>query len=348
MEEVDRETGGPPLRCHQEDALFEGLANVWTPAALSRRLKKQPLAVQVAGEKLVLFRGAGGKVSALLDRCPHRGVALSLGKVAEDGCLECPFHAWRFDGQGKNCAVPLNPDAKRERLSVPSVPARDIGGLLWVYTAPVEAAPAEPAVPDALTRPGLARTYLEVDWKVHWTRAMENMLDSPHVPFLHRKTIGRFVRPYLKADSRMDIEWEDTPYGGRTRGVLDGNVEREVGHLDFYWPNIMVLHIPMPKHTFRMHAICVPVAQDRTKMIIVGARSFARLLLLNPLFNWSNRRIVIEDQAVVESSQPPEVPPVSEEVSVRTDKATLRFRKYYFETLKPSSASPPGRSGVED
>jgi len=323
--------------------MFEGFAQVWTPVTLSRRLKKTPLPVQVAGEKLVLFRGADGTVSALVDRCPHRGVALSLGTVTADGCLECPFHAWKFDGQGTVRDVPLNPDAKRERLFATSVPARDVGGLLWVYTAPVKAAPCEPEVPETLTRSGLARTYLEVDWRVHWTRAMENMLDSPHVPFLHRKTIGRFVRPYLKPDSRMDIQWEDTPYGGRTRGIVDGNTTREVGHLDFYKPNIMVLHIPVPNQTFRMHAVCVPVAQDKTKMIVVGARSFARLPLLNPLFNWSNKRIVNEDQAAVESSQPPEVPPASEEVSVRTDKATLRFRKYYFEALKPSSARAPSR-----
>ncbi|MEW5741327.1 MAG: aromatic ring-hydroxylating dioxygenase subunit alpha [Myxococcota bacterium] len=323
--------------------MFEGFAKVWTPVTLSRRLKHKPLPVQVAGEKLVLFRGADGKVSALLDRCPHRGVALSLGKVTKDGCLECPFHAWKFDGEGNNCDVPLNPDAKRERLFATSVPARDVGGLLWVYTAPVKEAPSEPDVPETLTRPGLARTYLEVEWKVHWTRAMENMLDSPHVPFLHRKTIGRFVRPYLKPGSRMDIEVDDTPFGFSTRGVVDGNTSREVGHLDFYRPNVMVLHIPVPKHTFRMHAICVPVAQDATRLIVVGARSFARLPLLNPLFNWSNMRIVKEDKAAVESSQPPEVPPPSEEVSVRTDRATLRFRKYYFEQLKPSSALPRAR-----
>lgn len=324
--------------------MFEGFAHVWTPVTLSKRLKaNRPLAVQVGGERLALFRTADGKVNALVDRCPHRGVALSLGKVTKDGCLECPFHAWKFDGQGQNCGVPLNPDAKRERLFATSVPARDVGGLLWVYTAPVAEAPHEPELPETLTMPKLARTYLEVDWKAHWTRAMENMLDSPHVPFLHAKTIGRFVRPYLKPDSRMDIVWEDTPYGGRTRAIIDHDTTRDAGSLDYYRPNIMVLNIPMPNQVFRMHAICVPVTKDVTKMIVVGARSFARLPLLNPLFNWSNRRIVQEDQAAVESSDPPEVPPPSEEVSVRTDKATLRFRKYYLEVLKDSSAKPRAR-----
>lgn len=324
--------------------MFEGFAKVWTPVTLASRLRVgKPLALKLAGEDLVLFREKGGAAAALLDRCPHRGVRLSLGRVAPDGCLECPFHAWRFDGQGRVREVPLNPDARRERLSARALPTRELGGLVWVYTSPGETAPGEPVVPEALLLPGVALTYLEVEWDAHWTRAMENMLDSPHVPYVHAATIGRFVRPRLKPGSTMHISWEDTPQGGLARSWLDGEAEATAATLEFLRPNIMVLRIPMPGRVFRMHAVCVPVAERRVRMIIVGARSFARSRLLNPLFNYSNRRIAREDQAVVESSFPVEVPPPSLERSVRTDRATLRFRRYYFEVLKPSSVGPdPG------
>lgn len=323
--------------------MFEGFAQVWTPVTLSSRLRRKPLAVTLANEKVVFFRDERGVASALLDRCPHRGVQLSLGEV-KGNCLTCPFHAWEFDGQGRACRVPLNPEAKRERLFAQALPTREVGGLLWVYTDATAEQVDEPVVPDALTMPSAARTYLEVEWKAHWTRAMENMLDSPHVPYVHASTIGRFVRPLLKADSSMHIEWQDTPYGGRTTSWIDEHhKDRELASLDFFRPNIMVLNIPVPKQTFRMHAICVPVGPQAVRMIVVGARTFATLGLLNPFFNYSNLRIVKEDQAVVESSFPVEVPPAADEVSVRTDRATLQFRKYYYETLKPSSA-PPRRS----
>lgn len=326
--------------------MFEGFANVWTPVLRAGHLKPgKLLPTMVAGEKVVFFRDERGRVRALLDRCPHRGVQLSLGTL-KAGCVECPFHAWRFDGQGAVVDVPLNPDAKRERLFATALPARELGGLLWLYTAPLvlqadgaESPGHEPEVPEGLTLKGAARTYLEVEWNTHWTRAMENMLDSPHVPFLHKGTIGRFVRPHLKADSRMDIEWEDTSFGGRTTSSVDGREEAGAA-LDWYRPNTMVLNIPMPGKLFRMHAICVPIDATRTRMIIVGARTFATLALLNPFFNLSNKRIAEEDRAVVESSQPLEIPPPAEEVSVRTDKATLQFRKYFFEVLKKSSAAP--------
>jgi phenylpropionate dioxygenase-like ring-hydroxylating dioxygenase large terminal subunit len=317
--------------------MFEGFANVWTPVIFSRSLGKKPLPVMLAGEQLVFFRDAAGQAQALVDRCPHRGVALSLGRVSEEGCLVCPFHEWAFDGKGRVQRVPLNPDAKRERLFAKSVPVREVGGVIFAYTAPVTEAPCEPTVPEALTMPGLARTYLEVEWAAHWTRAMENMLDSPHVPFVHATTIGRFVRPHLKPDSRMNISWEDKPYGGRTVATVDDRVA-DGASLDFFRPNMMVLTIPVPKQVFRMHSFCVPIDGTRVRMLIVGARSFAKLPLLNPFFNRSNAKIAQQDKAVVESSQPVVVPPPGDEQSVRTDRATLQFRKYFYETLHASRA----------
>ena len=74
-------------------------------------------------------------------------------------------------------------------------------------------------------------------------------------------------------------------------------------------------------------------------MIVAGARSFATLPWLDVFFNRSNRRIVEEDRAVVESSWPMEVPPPAEEVSVRTDRATLQFRRYYLRDLRGRSAA---------
>ena len=74
--------------------------------------------------------------------------------------------------------------------------------------------------------------------------------------------------------------------------------------------------------------------------IVIGARTFATFPLLNPFFNYSNMRVVKQDQAVVESSFPVEVPPPAHEISVRTDQVPLHFRKYYYETLKPSTVPP--------
>lgn len=323
--------------------MFRDFAGVWTAVAPARELGRRPLGQRIAGQDVVLFRDAQGNARALVDRCPHRGVKLSLGEVTSDGCVRCPFHAWEFNGAGQATHIPLNPDAKLETLSAVALPVREVGEVLWLHTAPllpgVEPPPLQ--LPNTLTSPTLARAIFSVEWKTHWTRAMENMLDSPHVPFVHASTIGRFVRPRLKRESRMDVSWEETATGAVLRSSLDG--QPEAGWLEFYRPNMMVLHIPIPGRVFTMHSICVPIDASRTRMIIVGARDFLRARGLNPLFNWSNRRIAAEDQAILESSQPVAVPRPSEERSVRTDKATLQFRKYYFAELakEQHDAEPP-------
>jgi len=315
---------------------FHGFADVWTPVLPKRRLGSRPLPLTIAGEPVVLFRDGRGGLGALIDRCPHRGVALSLGRVTPDGTLECAFHGWRFGADGANRHVPLNPEARCETLGAAALPVREIGDMIWIYTRPNAVDPPEPMVPDGLTDPNLTRTYLERDWACHWTRAMENMLDSPHLPFVHRKTIGRAYRRKMTPQSRMDIQWEDTPFGGRARAALDGDASG--GFLEFYRPNIMALHIPIPDRTLRLHALVVPTDPGRTRLMIIAARDFARLPLLEPLFRQMNGRIADEDRAVVESSGSREVPLAGEEHSVGTDRATLQFRRYYDAVLRGRAA----------
>src|SRR5664279_3131 len=177
--------------------LFDDFANVWTIAGLARDIRKKPVQFRVAGQRIVLFRGSDGKLGALLDRCPHRGVALSLGKV-EGGNLVCPFHGWRFTVEGKNCHVPWSPNAKREQLGAIAIPVREVKGLIWLYTGFDTA--GEPTPPDTLDAPGVVVSAQSMLWSVHWTRVMENMLDKPHLAFVHRKTIGRGLRMLVGQD----------------------------------------------------------------------------------------------------------------------------------------------------
>ncbi len=315
--------------------MFEGFAGVWTPVVDARSLGRKPLAVKLAGESLALFRDGKGGVGALIDRCPHRGVALSLGSVNEEGCLECPFHGWSFEAGGACVHVPLNdvPADKRARHAAMAVPAREIGGLVWVFTGAV--ASGEPEVPEALLEPGWARSVYSEVWDAHWTRAMENMLDFPHLPFVHRRTIGGGIRKQMKRDTVIHMGVEATPTGAVFPVTMEGRAQMEP--LEWRRPNAMVLRLLEQKRKVRMHVFCVPVDADHTRMIIVSTRNFMRSAIVSWVSDRYNRVIVKEDRAVVESSQPREVPPPADEVSVATDGPTLHFRRYYFRELRPST-----------
>src|SRR5438105_478916 len=56
-----------------------------------------------AGRELVAFRGWDNTVRVLDAYCPHLGTHLGRGARVVGDTLECPFHGWRIDGQGR-CA----------------------------------------------------------------------------------------------------------------------------------------------------------------------------------------------------------------------------------------------------
>ncbi len=107
----------------------------WHPVLKSRELRKKPVSVTLCDHEVVLFRSADGVVGALEDRCPHRRMKLSLGKVVE-GRLECAYHAWSYDltGAGRS---PGNP---KMRPCTPAYDAIELHGAIWIRPAASSAA----------------------------------------------------------------------------------------------------------------------------------------------------------------------------------------------------------------
>jgi len=71
-----------------------------------------PHSIEVFGQKLVVFAGQDGMINVLDAYCRHMGGDLSLGTIKGNE-VACPFHDWRWGGDGKCKAVPY---AKRVPL----------------------------------------------------------------------------------------------------------------------------------------------------------------------------------------------------------------------------------------
>lgn len=310
--------------------MFELFPSQWTPLLFSRELKNKPVAARVAGEDVVLFRDPAGHPHALLDRCPHRGVALSLGKIDKEGRLECPFHWWAFEGDGRCTNVPFNKvkDDFCTRAAADALPCVEQGGFVWVFTE-VGASPEGPYTPPELESDRLARYDLSSMWSTHWTRAMENMLDAPHLPYVHRTTIGMGLRKPALAGEVMFASPEDNPHGFSVHWRLEHETPSTTGKLHWLKPNGMVLPLAPPPRVFQQNLYVVPVDEGSTRMMISSLRSFGRYNPLMRIGDWFNHWILFQDKAVVESSTPSEVPAPADEVSVATDAPTLAFRKWY-------------------
>ena len=82
------------------------MRNCWYVAAWDDEIGGEtPLGRTLLGEPVVLFRAADGTAAALEDRCCHRHLPLSLGKVVGDN-LQCGYHGLEFDTSGDCVLVP--------------------------------------------------------------------------------------------------------------------------------------------------------------------------------------------------------------------------------------------------
>ena len=73
--------------------------------------------VEVKGKE-ILIANIDGKFYALNDRCGHMNALLSMGNLANDNAVTCPFHGARFDiTTGKKVKEPiLTPSQEMEPL----------------------------------------------------------------------------------------------------------------------------------------------------------------------------------------------------------------------------------------
>jgi nitrite reductase/ring-hydroxylating ferredoxin subunit len=104
-----------------------GMIDHWHPVLRSKELQDRPVAVQLAGHFVALFRTRTGVLSALVDECPHRRMRLSCGEVVGDR-LRCRYHGWTFDadGQGESPATP------KMHACVTSYDVTEAQGAIWV------------------------------------------------------------------------------------------------------------------------------------------------------------------------------------------------------------------------
>jgi phenylpropionate dioxygenase-like ring-hydroxylating dioxygenase large terminal subunit len=161
------------------------LPDQWFIACRSSELRDRPLGATLQGTPLVLFRGAGGRPGALEDRCPHRNVPLTHGRVRA-GELECAYHGWRFDADGACVAVPGLAVPPRSRAArAPAFPCLEQDGYVWVYSTPGAAPRREPFRFPRLGEPSYTSVRRDFEVRSTLLAALENTLDVPHTAFLH-------------------------------------------------------------------------------------------------------------------------------------------------------------------
>lgn len=165
------------------------LRNCWYIAGLPEDVSDSPVGRVFLGDPVVLFRTAAGDVAALEDRCCHRHLPLSLGRVAA-GNLQCGYHGLEFDSSGDCVSVPgqsrVPPGA-----SVRSYPVVERHGWLWIWMGDPEAAD-ETLIPNVFWRDDANWVATGEYWNVAcgYDLLIDIQLDNTHAPFVHPDTLG--------------------------------------------------------------------------------------------------------------------------------------------------------------
>ena len=81
------------------------LYNCWYVAAWHHEITDKIFTRTILDEPIVFYRNSNGKVTALLDKCPHRGAPLSTGKIVDNN-IQCGYHGFKFDIEGKCIWLP--------------------------------------------------------------------------------------------------------------------------------------------------------------------------------------------------------------------------------------------------
>lgn len=164
------------------------LENDWHAVYLSSELKEKPIGITLLGERVALFRNSRG-VQALRDLCIHRGAMLSKGWMKGDEIV-CPYHGWRYDGEGRCVCIPAQPAGERipPRAKTIAYACEEKYGFVWICLGePAGSVPHFEEFADPAFRPLPCGPYKV---KAAGTRVIENFTDFAHLMFVHQDLLG--------------------------------------------------------------------------------------------------------------------------------------------------------------
>jgi nitrite reductase/ring-hydroxylating ferredoxin subunit len=175
------------------------LPNGWFAVAESDALRPgQVTRAFYLGRELVVFRGASGAARVFDAYCPHLGAHLAVGGKVVGDTLQCPFHGWRFDGDGHCVEVPYS---KRipPHAAVRAWQVVERYGLVFVWhhlegKPPFYRVPEIPELESSEWIPPVRR-----EWRLRTAiqEMAENDHDSAHFPVVHQ---GRYLPTAVSYD----------------------------------------------------------------------------------------------------------------------------------------------------
>ena len=289
------------------------LEGFWYIAGESTAIRTgRPFAAVLCNQPLALFRDGQGRVHALEDRCPHKGVPLSSARQEGDS-LRCPFHGWRFIASGECVEVPAIGNVPHPSLTsacVKTFPAEEQDGWVWVYIGS-EQCPKPSSPPPSLPVPTDGSPMVSVresaEANVRWDFAVDSLMDPAHVPFVHHNYFRR-----REAAKKKEKVFTRLPLGFRTISqnvvlpdtfifrALSPRLGSATTTVDFVLPGIHLERWEIGTRFASVMLVATPLTDERSRFDICVGWNFLRGLPVGWQVRRTLRTILSQDREVLE------------------------------------------------
>jgi phenylpropionate dioxygenase-like ring-hydroxylating dioxygenase large terminal subunit len=205
----------------------EMLFGDWYPALRAGALRKGETAVtMLLGIPMLLGRKSDGKLFAMRDLCPHRGIPLSAGWF--DGeTVQCKYHGWRFEPCSGRCeeipSLTSHDGLEPTKIYANAFPVAERDGYAWVYVPEAGAGRVvdEAALPEAPELPKFGKRFrsahLQAELPCNVDHGIIGLMDPAHGPFVHRAWWWRSAASIHEKTKRFE-PLEDSEHGGYNAG----------------------------------------------------------------------------------------------------------------------------------
>lgn len=343
----------------------------WFVALASSALNKKPLEVTLFSKALVAWRDDQGWPVIMERYCSHMGADLAAGEI-QAGCLECPFHGWRFDNSGQ-CTVAPDIEYIPKTAFQPTYPVMERYGYIWVWYG--SATPLYP-LPEfaAAERERTSYMSLRFKFKANTTarRVAENAYDNYHFIQVHgvQSSSASFTlfnpsNHILVKDSMVEHSPTDTtrsvtelPADACMGGLIEANTKRFVGVLGLVaqmlglnvekisiraesWPGGHIVTVSLndePKFTSLVAV--TPVAEMETVqqvlLLVKKTGSWWRNLAYYALFGLQTKGSGMQDVPIWNRMKPD-----GGGAYTKNDRGVLEFRKFYEKWVEIAEQGQP-------
>lgn len=319
--------------------------NAWYVIAYSHEVKPSQVLSRVVLEKeLVVYRGSSGKITVAVDRCPHKSVSLSMGKVEGDN-IKCLYHGWGFSSDGILVDIPNAPDDMRlPKCKLKLYETIEQDGLIWSWM-------------NLDTKPDQKPRMFPMDSKYKWVNfnnvmkasmdlILENGLDCAHTGFVHDGLFRGIPKDHVEAEIRKnETGLTVQTFGEKAQGEGSrfswGKKNEDVFHTDeFIVPHTVYVDYKASGNEMITVLFCTPISGNKTRAFTRMGIYWKRFsFFIMPISIMIIKKIIKQDKAVLENqqSQLDKTGNKRNFVFAQTDKATQLFFRCFknFHTNKP-------------